>query len=79
MIASAPREQAGSPEEMWDIEGLNQAIERDFAVRIDAKRLRYTLEFTLPWYVFFLAPVVRRIVQTEAVGDLAAIKAYLER
>src|SRR5688572_8106897 len=28
-----------SPEEMWDIEGLNQAIERDFAVPLDAKRL----------------------------------------
>ncbi len=26
-----------SPEEMWDIPGLNQAIERDFGVRIDAK------------------------------------------
>jgi preprotein translocase subunit SecA len=26
-----------SPQELWDIEGLNQAIERDFAVRIDAK------------------------------------------
>jgi preprotein translocase subunit SecA len=26
-----------SPEEMWDIPGLNQAIEREFGVRIDAK------------------------------------------
>ena len=26
-----------SPEEMWDIDGLNQAIERDFAVHTDAK------------------------------------------
>lgn len=42
-------------------------------------RVRYTLEFALPWYVFFLAPIVRRIVQAEAVGDLAAIKAHLER
>jgi len=27
-----------SPEEMWDIAGLNQAIERDFGVPVDAKR-----------------------------------------
>jgi preprotein translocase subunit SecA len=26
-----------SPEDMWDIESLNQAIERDFAVHMDAK------------------------------------------
>jgi preprotein translocase subunit SecA len=26
-----------SPEEMWEIDGLNQAIERDFSVRIDVK------------------------------------------
>ncbi|HEV8330944.1 MAG TPA: SEC-C metal-binding domain-containing protein, partial [Steroidobacteraceae bacterium] len=27
-----------SPEEMWDLEGLVQAIERDFAVRVEPKR-----------------------------------------
>jgi preprotein translocase subunit SecA len=27
-----------SPEDVWDIDGLNQAIERDFAVPMDAKR-----------------------------------------
>ncbi len=27
-----------SPEELWDVDGLMQAIERDFAVRVDAKQ-----------------------------------------
>lgn len=44
-----------------------------------ATRLVYTLSFQLPWFLAVLSPLVKRTVEREMKGDLAAMKAHLEQ